>query len=61
MQIPVLDKLKIDTLQSSNEKTNEEIVMLGFRGEAIQFSIVKYQDKYFVILGGAETRWRPKP
>ena len=60
MEVPIPYKLKIDTLQSSNEKNNEELVMSGFRGEAIQFSIVKYQGKSFVMLGGAGMSWRPK-
>ena len=36
------------------------MVILGFRGEAVQFSNVKYQGKYFVMLGGAGMSWRPK-
>ena len=34
--------------------------MVGFKGEAVQLSAVKYQGKLFVILGGAKMRWRPK-
>ena len=36
------------------------MVKSEFRGEAVQFSNVKYKGKSFVMLGGAETRWRPK-
>ena len=53
MEFPVLDKLKIDNLQSSNEKSNEELVMAGFKGEVVQLSTLKYQGKSFVMLGGA--------
>ena len=60
VEVHVPNKLKIDTLHSSNEKTNEELVMSGFRSDVVQFSNVKYQGKYFVILGGTRMTWRLK-
>ena len=33
--------------------------MSGFRSDVVQFSNVKYQGKYFVMLGGAGMSWRP--
>ena len=60
MEFPILDKLKVDNLQSSNEKSEEDSVATWLKGEIIKLSAVKYQAKSFVMLGGAETRWRPK-
>ena len=53
MTFPVPEKLKVDNLQSSNEKCNEELVMAGFKGEDVQILAIKYQGKSFVMLGGA--------
>ena len=53
MAFPIPEKLKVDNLQSSNEKSNEELVMAGFKGEVVQLSTVKYQGKSFAMLGGA--------
>ena len=52
MEFLVPNKLKVDNLQSSNEKYNEELVMVGFKGEVVQISAIKYKDKSFVMLGG---------
>ena len=60
MEFLVPNKLKVDNLQSSNEKSNEELVMEGFKGEAMQLLVVKYQGKSFVMFGGVEMSWRPK-
>ena len=60
MEFPILDKLKADNIQSSNENSKEELVVVGLKGETRQLSAVKYQGKSFVILGGAKTRWRTK-
>ena len=60
MEFPIPDKLKADNLQSSNEKSKEDSVPVGLKGEIVQLSAVKYQDKSFIMLGGAKTRWRPK-
>ena len=60
MEFPVTDKLKADNPQSSNEKSKEELVAAGLKCDLVQLSAVNYQVKSFVILGGAETRWRPK-
>ena len=60
MDFSVPEKMKVDNVQSSNEKSNEELVMEGFKGEALQISAIKYQGKSFVMLGGAEMRWIPK-
>ena len=60
MEFPIADKLKVDNLQSLNEKSNEELVMAGFKGDVVQISAIKYQGKSFVMLGGVEMRWRPK-
>ena len=42
------------------KKPNEYLVMSGFRSDVVQFSNVKYQGKYFVILGGTRMTWRLK-
>ena len=60
MEFLVLDKLKADNLQSSNENSKEESIIAGLKGEIVQLSAVKYQGKSFVMLGGAETRCKPK-
>ena len=60
MEFPVPDKLKADNLQSSNEKSKEDSLITGLKGEIVKLSAIKYQGKSFVILGGVETRWIPK-
>ena len=45
MEFPIPDKLKIDNLQSSNEKSKEESVIARLKGETVQLSAVKYQGK----------------
>ena len=45
MEFPVPDKLKADNLQSSNEKSKEESVIAGLKGETVQHSAIKYQGK----------------
>ena len=47
MDFSVPEKMKVDNVQSSNEKSNEELVMAGFKGEVVQLSTVKYQGKSF--------------
>ena len=60
LEFPVIDNLKADNPQSSGEKSKEESFAAGLKCEMVQLSAVKYQGKSLVILGGAETRWRPK-
>ena len=60
MEFPVTYKLKAYNPQSSNEKSKEDSFAAGLKCEMVQLSTVKYQGKSFVMLGGAETRWRPK-
>ena len=60
MEFPVTDRLKADNPQSSNEKYKEESFAAGLKCDIVKLSSVEYQGKSFVMLGGAEMRWRPK-
>ena len=60
MEFHIPDKRKADNIHSSNEKSKEDSVAAGLKGETVQLSAVKYQGKSFVMLGGVETRWRTK-
>ena len=41
----VIDKLKDDNPQSSNEKSKEELVAAGLKCELVQISAINYQVK----------------
>ena len=60
MEFPVIDNLKVDNPQSSVENFKEESFAAGLKCEMVQLSAITYQGKSFVMLGGVETRWRPK-
>ena len=50
--------MKDDSLQISNENIKGKYVVTGLKYDGVQISAVKFQGKYFVMLG--ETKWRPK-
>ena len=50
-KIPVEAKLKVDNFQISNEKIKGKSVATGSTYDVVQISTVKFQGKYFVMLG----------
>ena len=59
-EVPVPTKLKVDSVQISNEKLKGKSVVTGMKVDGVQFATVKFQGKSFVMLGETEARWRPK-
>ena len=51
-------KLKVDNLQFSNENIKGKSVATASKYDGVQISTIKFQGKYFVMLG--ETKGRPK-
>ena len=60
LEFPITDNLKVDNPQSSCEKYKEELFARGLKCEMVQLLAIKYQGKSLVMVGGEETRWRPK-
>ena len=45
-EIPLLDKLRVDNTQSSNEGFEEKLVMKGVKREVVQLETIKHQGNY---------------